>query len=148
MSASRVAAGAVAPRPANPLDEAGRWVRDLPVVRVAIDRPELRNAFNEQAIAELALADFGSYDLSSLRTGIMAGSICPVEVMRRCVDEMHMSEVAIAYGMTETSPGGTTLSPTLTVSSAGFGAYCSFIGVFGAAMTWTVTGTRSTVPSG
>ncbi|GAB3111418.1 AMP-binding protein [Janibacter alkaliphilus] len=47
---------------------------------------------------------FAEHDLSSLRTGIMAGSICPVEVMRRCVDEMHMSEVAIAYGMTETSP--------------------------------------------
>src|SRR3954471_21719376 len=48
--------------------------------------------------------DFGSYDLSSLRTGIMAGSICPVEVMKRCVSDMHMAEVSIAYGMTETSP--------------------------------------------
>jgi fatty-acyl-CoA synthase len=47
---------------------------------------------------------FADRDLSSLRTGIMAGSICPVEVMRRCVDEMHMAEVSIAYGMTETSP--------------------------------------------
>lgn len=47
---------------------------------------------------------FAEHDLSSLRTGIMAGSICPVEVMRRCVEEMHMAEVAIAYGMTETSP--------------------------------------------
>ena len=48
--------------------------------------------------------DFASYDLSSLRTGIMAGSVCPVEVMKRCVNEMHMAEVSIAYGMTETSP--------------------------------------------
>ncbi len=48
--------------------------------------------------------DFSDFDLSSLRTGIMAGSICPVEVMRRCVEEMHMAEVSIAYGMTETSP--------------------------------------------
>jgi fatty-acyl-CoA synthase len=48
--------------------------------------------------------DFASFDLSTLRTGIMAGSLCPVEVMKRCVSEMHMSEVAIAYGMTETSP--------------------------------------------
>src|SRR4051812_41166072 len=48
--------------------------------------------------------DFGSYDLSSLRTGIMAGSICPVEVMKRCVSDMHMAEASIAYGMTETSP--------------------------------------------
>jgi fatty-acyl-CoA synthase len=47
---------------------------------------------------------FADRDLSSLRTGIMAGSVCPVEVMKRCVEDMHMSEVAIAYGMTETSP--------------------------------------------
>jgi fatty-acyl-CoA synthase len=58
-------------------------------------------------IAELALPDFASYDLSSLRTGIMAGSPCPVEVMKRVVSEMHMSEVTIAYGMTETSPVST-----------------------------------------
>jgi fatty-acyl-CoA synthase len=55
-------------------------------------------------IAELALPDFASYDLSPLRTGIMAGSPCPVEVMKRVVSEMHMEEVTIAYGMTETSP--------------------------------------------
>ncbi len=47
---------------------------------------------------------FAEHDLSSLRTGIMAGSICPIEVMKRCITDMHMSEVAIAYGMTETSP--------------------------------------------
>jgi len=58
-------------------------------------------------IAELGLTDFASYDLTSLRTGIMAGSPCPVEVMKRVVDEMHMSEVAISYGMTETSPVST-----------------------------------------
>jgi fatty-acyl-CoA synthase len=55
-------------------------------------------------IAELGLADFADYDLSALRTGIMAGSPCPVEVMKRVVSEMHMTEVTIAYGMTETSP--------------------------------------------
>ena len=48
--------------------------------------------------------DFASFDLSTLRTGVMAGSICPVEVMRRCIDEMNMAEVSICYGMTETSP--------------------------------------------
>ncbi len=48
--------------------------------------------------------DFASFDLSTLRTGVMAGSICPVEVMKRCVDDMHMAEVSICYGMTETSP--------------------------------------------
>jgi fatty-acyl-CoA synthase len=49
-------------------------------------------------------ASFHDHDLSSLRTGVMAGSICPVEVMKRCIDDMHMAEVSIAYGMTETSP--------------------------------------------
>ena len=58
-------------------------------------------------IAELGLADFADYDLSTLRTGIMAGSPCPVEVMKRVVSEMHMPEVAISYGMTETSPVST-----------------------------------------
>ena len=55
-------------------------------------------------IAELSHPEFKRFDLNSLRTGIMAGSPCPIEVMRRCIDEMHMSEVTIAYGMTETSP--------------------------------------------
>ena len=58
-------------------------------------------------IAELALEDFGSYDLSTLRTGVMAGSLCPMEVMRRVIEEMHMVDVAICYGMTETSPVST-----------------------------------------
>ncbi|MDZ7910976.1 MAG: AMP-binding protein [Rhodococcus sp. (in: high G+C Gram-positive bacteria)] len=55
-------------------------------------------------IAELALPDFDSFDLSSLRTGIMAGSPCPVEVMKQVIDRMGMAEVSICYGMTETSP--------------------------------------------
>lgn len=55
-------------------------------------------------IAELALDDFGEYDLSSLRTGIMAGSPCPDEVMRKVIDVMNMEDVTICYGMTETSP--------------------------------------------
>jgi fatty-acyl-CoA synthase len=58
-------------------------------------------------IAELALPDFAGYDLATLRTGIMAGSPCPVEVMKRVVSEMHMTEVTICYGMTETSPVST-----------------------------------------
>ncbi|GAB3840197.1 AMP-binding protein [Kribbella italica] len=58
-------------------------------------------------IAELGLPDFADYDLSSLRTGVMAGSPCPIEVMKRCVADMHMAEVAICYGMTETSPVST-----------------------------------------
>ncbi|MGW5354125.1 AMP-binding protein [Streptomyces sp. NPDC004031] len=58
-------------------------------------------------IAELALPDFADHDLSTLRTGIMAGSPCPVEVMKRVMSEMHMAEVSICYGMTETSPVAT-----------------------------------------
>jgi fatty-acyl-CoA synthase len=55
-------------------------------------------------IAELEHPRFAEFDLGSLRTGIMAGSPCPIEVMRRVVGEMHLSEITIAYGMTETSP--------------------------------------------
>ncbi|WP_349536100.1 AMP-binding protein [Rhodococcus rhodochrous] len=58
-------------------------------------------------IAELADPGFENYDLSSLRTGIMAGSPCPVEVMKQVIDRMGMSEVSICYGMTETSPVST-----------------------------------------
>ncbi|MGH8082020.1 MAG: AMP-binding protein [Lysobacter sp.] len=55
-------------------------------------------------IAELEHPRFGEFDLSSLRTGIMAGSNCPIEVMKQTVERMHMEQVTIAYGMTETSP--------------------------------------------
>ena len=55
-------------------------------------------------IAELDHPRFGEFDLSSLRTGIMAGSPCPIAVMRRVIEQMHMREVTICYGMTETSP--------------------------------------------
>jgi fatty-acyl-CoA synthase len=58
-------------------------------------------------IAELLHPDFATFDLSSLRTGIMAGAPCPVEVMKRVITEMHMDEVTICYGMTETSPVST-----------------------------------------
>ncbi|MET9842714.1 AMP-binding protein, partial [Streptomyces virginiae] len=58
-------------------------------------------------IAELAEPGFDSYDLSGLRTGIMAGSPCPVEVMREVIERMGMTEVSICYGMTETSPVST-----------------------------------------
>ena len=55
-------------------------------------------------IAMLDHPEFGRFDLGTLRTGIMAGSPCPVEVMRRAVDRMHLDEITICYGMTETSP--------------------------------------------
>jgi fatty-acyl-CoA synthase len=62
-------------------------------------------------IAELGHADFDRYDLTSLRTGVMAGSPCPVEVMKACVERMHMRDVTICYGMTETSPVSTQTLP-------------------------------------
>lgn len=74
-------------------------------------------------IAELDHPDFAKFDLSTLRTGIMAGSPCPIEVMKRVIDKMNMAEVTIAYGMTETSPVSTQSSTTdsvdLRVSTVG-----------------------------
>jgi fatty-acyl-CoA synthase len=61
-------------------------------------------------IAELELPELDSFDLSSLRTGIMAGAPCPVEVMSKVIERMHMEEVTICYGMTETSPVSTQTS--------------------------------------
>lgn len=55
-------------------------------------------------IAELEHPEFATFDLTSLRTGMMAGAPCPIEVMRRCVEAMHLHEITIGYGMTETSP--------------------------------------------
>jgi fatty-acyl-CoA synthase len=62
-------------------------------------------------IAALGHPEFASFDLSSLRTGIMAGSPCPVEVMKQAISAMHMDEVTICYGMTETSPVSTQTGP-------------------------------------
>jgi len=56
-------------------------------------------------IAELEHPDFDKFDLASLRTGIMAGSVCPIEVMKRAVNDMHMTEITSVYGQTESSPG-------------------------------------------
>jgi fatty-acyl-CoA synthase len=66
-------------------------------------------------IAELEHPEFGRFDLSSLRTGIMAGSPCPVEVMKQAMSTMHIGEVTICYGMTETSPVSTQTAPDDTV---------------------------------
>ena len=56
-------------------------------------------------IAELEHPEFGTFDLSTLRTGIMAGSVCPIEVMKRAVKDMHLTEITSVYGQTESSPG-------------------------------------------
>jgi fatty-acyl-CoA synthase len=58
-------------------------------------------------IAELDHPDFAKFDLTSLRTGMMAGAPCPIEVMRRCIRDMNLTEMTIGYGMTETSPVST-----------------------------------------
>jgi fatty-acyl-CoA synthase len=71
---------------------------------VASERCTALHGVPTMFIAELEHPRFGEFDLSSLRTGIMAGSPCPTAVMRRVVAEMHMPEVTICYGMTETSP--------------------------------------------
>jgi fatty-acyl-CoA synthase len=71
---------------------------------VAAERCTVLYGVPTMFIAELEHPDFQKYDLSSLRTGIMAGAPCPTEVMRRVVSEMHCSEVTIAYGQTESSP--------------------------------------------
>jgi fatty-acyl-CoA synthase len=71
---------------------------------VASERCTVLHGVPTMFIAELEHPRFAEFDLSSLRTGIMAGSPCPIAVMRRVVSEMHMPELTIAYGMTETSP--------------------------------------------
>jgi fatty-acyl-CoA synthase len=66
-------------------------------------------------IAELESPDFAQYDLASLRTGVMAGALCPESLMRRVMTEMHLPEITIAYGMTESSPGITLTPRTASV---------------------------------
>jgi fatty-acyl-CoA synthase len=76
----------------------------LTLETVAEERCTALHGVPTMFIAELGDEAFARFDLSSLRTGIMAGSPCPVEVMKQVVEKMHMSEVTICYGMTETSP--------------------------------------------
>ncbi|ROR02437.1 fatty-acyl-CoA synthase [Delftia acidovorans] len=77
----------------------------VPVLRAVQDeRCTALHGVPTMFIAELDHPRFKEFDLSTLRTGVMAGSPCPIEVMKRVVNEMHMGEVTIAYGMTETSP--------------------------------------------
>ncbi|NLD68670.1 MAG: AMP-binding protein [Limnobacter sp.] len=71
---------------------------------VAAERCTALHGVPTMFIAELDHPDFGSFDLSTLRTGIMAGAPCPIETMKRVVEQMNMREITIAYGMTETSP--------------------------------------------
>ncbi|MGH7068298.1 MAG: AMP-binding protein [Acetobacteraceae bacterium] len=71
---------------------------------VASERCTALHGVPTMFIAEMEHPEFPNFDLSNLRTGIMAGSPCPIAVMRRAIETMHLSEITIAYGMTETSP--------------------------------------------
>jgi fatty-acyl-CoA synthase len=76
----------------------------LTLEAVATERCSVLYGVPTMFIAELEHPEFSRYDLTSLRTGIMAGAPCPIEVMKRVIRDMHMQQVTIAYGMTETSP--------------------------------------------
>ncbi|MCG1053540.1 AMP-binding protein [Mycetohabitans sp. B5] len=93
-----VSTGAAMVFPAEGFDPAAT------LAAVALERCTALHGVPTMFIAELDHPDFEQYDLSQLRTGIMAGSPCPIETMKRVVARMHLGEITIAYGMTETSP--------------------------------------------
>ena len=101
MVLGNLAASRTAPAWCFPARASIRWST---LETVAEERCTALHGVPTMFIAELDHPDFDRFDLSSLRTGIMAGSPCPIEVMKRGVDKMHLSEITIAYGMTETSP--------------------------------------------
>jgi fatty-acyl-CoA synthase len=90
------------------------WTFDARATLKAVHEERATSVYGVPAmyVAELALDDFSSYNLTSLRTGMMSGAPCPVELMKRVLEEMHCGELVIAYGQTETSP-------VVTMSDAG-----------------------------
>ena len=90
------------------------WTFDAKATLKAVHDERATSVYGVPAmyVAEMALSDFPSYDLNSLRTGMMSGAPCPVELMKRVLNEMHCGELVIAYGQTETSP-------VVTMSDAG-----------------------------
>jgi fatty-acyl-CoA synthase len=82
------------------------WTFDARAALQAVEAERVTSLYGVPAmfIAELGLPEFGSFDLTSLRTGMMAGAPCPVEVMKRVMDEMHCRELTIGYGQTESAP--------------------------------------------
>ncbi len=82
------------------------WTFDARATLEAVHDERATSVYGVPAmyVAEFALPEFGSYDLTSLRTGMMSGAPCPVELMKRVLTEMHIGELVIAYGQTETSP--------------------------------------------
>jgi fatty-acyl-CoA synthase len=90
------------------------WTFDARATLQAVNDERATSVYGVPAmyVAEFGLPDFGSFDLTSLRTGMMSGAPCPVELMKRVLNEMHIGELVIAYGQTETSP-------VVTMSDAG-----------------------------
>jgi fatty-acyl-CoA synthase len=90
------------------------WTFDARATLKAVHDERATSVYGVPAmyVAEFALDDFANYDTTSLRTGMMSGAPCPVELMKRVLDEMHIRELVIAYGQTETSP-------VVTMSDAG-----------------------------
>lgn len=82
---------------------------DVPTVLYSIERERCTSLYGVPTmfVAELGHPNFDKYDLSSLRTGIMAGSVCPIETMRQVMDKMYMKDIISVYGLTESSPGMT-----------------------------------------
>ena len=90
------------------------WTFDAQATLQAVHEESATSVYGVPAmyVAEFGLPDFASFDLTSLRTGMMSGAPCPVELMKRALNEMHIGELVIAYGQTETSP-------VVTMSDAG-----------------------------
>ncbi|MFZ2021090.1 MAG: AMP-binding protein [Terracidiphilus sp.] len=90
------------------------WTFDARATLKAVHEERATSVYGVPAmyVAEFALPEFAEYDTTSLRTGMMSGAPCPVELMKRVLDEMHCRELVIAYGQTETSP-------VVTMSDAG-----------------------------
>jgi fatty-acyl-CoA synthase len=90
------------------------WTFDPRATLEAVHEERATSVYGVPAmyVAEFALPDFNRFDLTSLRTGMMSGAPCPVELMKRVLNEMHIGELVIAYGQTETSP-------VVTMSDAG-----------------------------
>jgi fatty-acyl-CoA synthase len=82
------------------------WTFDAKATLVAIQAEKCTSLYGVPAmfIAELGLPEFSSFDLTSMRTGMMAGAPCPVEIMKRVVGEMHCPQLTIGYGQTESTP--------------------------------------------
>ena len=89
---------------------------DVPTVLYSVEREKCTSLYGVPTMfsAELQYPDLDRYDLSTLRTGIMAGSVCPIETMKAAMEKMHMKDIISVYGLTESSPGMTASRTTHT----------------------------------